>query len=178
MRRLFVGLAALWVGVVVLGAGAFFGYVYHLYDTDARVVAELDRIADTGRVGPNWASYDLICFGDQGRFEYGFRRAAKQRGYDIDRALSDPAAQPGCGLQDSCCPLWSDNDIIGTVGFVSGSEIACVRTNGFRYQVSPQLCFKPQELKVSRAISPAGHDPVENRPWPVKAGEEYYKIGY
>jgi hypothetical protein len=178
VRRLFIGLAVLWAGVVVLGAVAVFGYVYHRYNTGAGIVAELDRIADTGRVGPNWASYDLICFGEQGYFESGFRRAAKQRGHDIDRALADPAAQPACGLRDSCCPIWSDNDIIGTVGFVKGSDIACVRTNGFRYQVSPQLCFKPHELKVTRAISPPGYDPVENRPWPLKAGEEYYKIGY
>jgi hypothetical protein len=156
------------VAVGALAAGIL-GYAYFSWWTDeARLLADIEAMSKSGRVGDYTGSFDYVCFSPAtsvGQQEFG--EALKSFGLDISKSLN------ACGIRGTCCGLGSE---ASAVGLIKNGVIRCVE---IRFLFIPDddrtFCAPPSELQVTLETFEAPEQ-SSARPWIGSPGMQFYRI--
>jgi hypothetical protein len=159
-------------GIIVAGcalAAGTLGYMYW-YDHERRLLADIEAMSKSGRVGNYTRSFDYVCFSPGANsIPEEFGEALKSSGLDLYTPLNT------CGIRGTCCNLDSN---YSAVGLIKNGEVRCLEIRRFSFIPSDDhtLCVRPSELQVTLETY---EGPDRNWTPPgatIRRGMQYYRI--
>lgn len=159
-------------GFIVAGcalAAGILGYVYW-YDHERRLLADIEAMSKSGRVGNFARSFDYVCFSQNtNSIPEAFGEALKSSKLDLYINISWHT----CGIRGTCCNLDSN---YSAVGLIKDGEIRCLEISRFRFLPDDgrTFCARPSELQVTLETYEGPR--MEGPPW-IGRGTQFYRIG-
>jgi hypothetical protein len=158
------------LGIIVAGCTlGIIGFLYW-YDHERRLLADIEEMSKSGRVGNYTRSFDYVCFSPSASsIPQEFGEALKSSGLDLYTPLNT------CGIRRTCCDQDSNYSV---VGLIKDGEIRCLEIRRFSFIPGDDrtLCARPSELQVTLET----HEGPD-RDWTppgaiIRRGTQYYRI--